>query len=1229
MVRLFISLLLLFISSFASKVFASMEEYCSVPPFAVTRVKPNVVFLMDFSGSMQFPAYYKCYAQGNYISKVVECRKYENGYYETYDVIYNPNKEYYGYFKSDKYYVYDNNSRVWKESNSCHSSVPPSWEKIGYSDCFSGNFLNFLIMTRIDAALKAMIGGKATCSDSNCILMPQGSNRDINVKFYNKSGSCRFFLHPEDYVFGDYVSKHMLIEALWDEHSSCPFNSWSGTRRADVLVDVSLRRGVVQDNFDKVDMSFMVFSYGFRWKYRRYGEIRYSFFENDLELLVNLIQTEVPHGGTPTGEAMWEVEDFLKQENDHYYESNEGYIEKGTEKDPYYVEVNGVLYPLPCRKSYVVLISDGEWNGWIDPVRPAYHMHVNDLRNDIEGNQTAQVFTLFTFSDSNTGKNSMETVAAFGSFKDFEGKEECRPDWPYPFKTFPDSSLNESWPVDECNPDSSYNDCCLEWDSDRDGHPDNFFAASNGKDLENGLRKVFEKILSPTSGTSVGSLSQKNMRGAVVCQNVFFPYQNIADYKVSWIGYIYTWWFLNTKKVQNIREDTNQNAVLDVTEDYIISWIYQDGKLSIDKYLSNSAGEPTEKVGTYDSFSELRPIFEVGNNLVYVSPGDRVIYTETDNNSDADRLISFNVSNLSNFEEFLGSELPSCLSSKQSLVEYILGKDVEGCRKRVVDEEGHTWKLGDITYSSPVIVKYDKFSVIFVGANDGMLHAFRLGYFRRNADSQHPVELTNNGDDNGKELLGEELWAFIPRNTMPYLRYLADKNYCHIYFVDLTPYVIDVNIDGKKQKILIGGMRFGGATGSNDPTAVKPPEDTCSSDSNCVGRSSYFALNVTDPEHPKFMWEFTSSDLGFSYSGPGIIREGDRYYVVFASGPINYKADYSDNADTLKIFIVDLKSGDLVRTIDTGIRNAFSGRIFKEGVDLNADGNTDFLIFGFSKKENAEETFKGGLLLLAGTNSTLSDLIPLGEDVNKWTVVEVNSFNIGNSEEVEIQPVTSKVSFMKCFGKWYMYFGTGRWFYKYDDKETDRNLLFGIPLIKNLNGHYSLPKKVVNVTQARDSETVCSDARNGKIDGWFIKLNRSDLSKGYLKEKDISDPTLTKDNVIIFTTVQPNGEPCELGGRSRLWALNCATGGSIVEECDVYQVSKLYGTVLLQLSGADINEIRLKYDRSAGQSNISNILIKKGNRATNWFTGIAPESAPPFVYPSGSLVGTLLLWLEM
>ena len=113
--------------------------------------------------------------------------------------------------------------------------------------------------------------------------------------------------------------------------------------------------------------------------------------------------------------------------------------------------------------------------------------------------------------------------------------------------------------------------------------------------------------------------------------------------------------------------------------------------------------------------------------------------------------------------------------------------------------------------------------------------------------------------------MGDEEWAFIPKNALPYLKYLKDPDYCHLYYTDLAPYVFDASIgfgttDQSRETrtqtswrtVIIGGMRTGGACAN-----------TCSAGSDCVqtpatdkGFSSYFALDVTNPTNPSLLWEF-------------------------------------------------------------------------------------------------------------------------------------------------------------------------------------------------------------------------------------------------------------------------------------------------------------------------------------------------------------------------------------
>ena len=94
-----------------------------------------------------------------------------------------------------------------------------------------------------------------------------------------------------------------------------------------------------------------------------------------------------------------------------------------------------------------------------------------------------------------------------------------------------------------------------------------------------------------------------------------------------------------------------------------------------------------------------------------------------------------------------------------------------------------------------------KESVVFVGANDGMLHAFQTGILTTQglpsstSSSTHQIETLTGIPPSS---MGQELWAFIPKNSLPYLRCLAapPPSSCHLYYNDLSPYITSMVSNG-------------------------------------------------------------------------------------------------------------------------------------------------------------------------------------------------------------------------------------------------------------------------------------------------------------------------------------------------------------------------------------------------------------------------------------------------
>src|SRR6185369_12348609 len=96
---------------------------------------------------------------------------------------------------------------------------------------------------------------------------------------------------------------------------------------------------------------------------------------------------------------------------------------------------------------------------------------------------------------------------------------------------------------------------------------------------------------------------------------------------------------------------------------------------------------------------------------------------------------------------------------------------------------------GDLSYKKFVFnSNYSKRGMVYVGANDGMLHAFKLGKFTTSGGATKAT--LSGGID-----LGEEQWAFIPRNALPYLKYLTDGSYSHLFYADGPIMITDVSIN--------------------------------------------------------------------------------------------------------------------------------------------------------------------------------------------------------------------------------------------------------------------------------------------------------------------------------------------------------------------------------------------------------------------------------------------------
>ncbi|MDJ0815001.1 MAG: PilC/PilY family type IV pilus protein [Desulfobacterales bacterium] len=270
---------------------------------------------------------------------------------------------------------------------------------------------------------------------------------------------------------------------------------------------------------------------------------------------------------------------------------------------------------------------------------------------------------------------------------------------------------------------------------------------------------------------------------------------------------------------------------------------------------------------------------------------------------DGETGIEFYASELADRQkEILGSDY-------EAVVDYIRGSPVEGYRVR-------SSNLGDIVHSSPVF----KNNVLYVGANDGMLHAFEIRM-------------------NGGRIRGEEIFAYLPDLVYSNLKFLTEPNYRHRYFVDLTPTVAEsVGLLGgaASRTILVGGLGKGGR--------------------------GYFALDITTPRsisETDVLWEFPNEnssdkdrhDMGYSFSKPVVVRTNstadDEFWAVIAGN------GYASKNGRAALFILrpgkpagnqDVVIRKIVPDVSTGHEgNGLSSPI---AVDVNFDKKVDFVFAG-------------------------------------------------------------------------------------------------------------------------------------------------------------------------------------------------------------------------------------------------------------------------------------------
>lgn len=434
--------------------------------------------------------------------------------------------------------------------------------------------------------------------------------------------------------------------------------------------------------------------------------------------------------------------------------------------------------------------------------------------------------------------------------------------------------------------------------------------------------------------------------------------------------------------------------------------------------------------------------------------------------------------------------------------------------------------FADSTYTAFKAAEDDREGTVYVAANDGMLHAFNA--------------------ENGDENLGEERWAYIPKMVMPNMWKLADRNYenDHRYYVDGSPTVADVCIEklgttsetkhickaaDKWKTILVGGLNKGGC--------------------------GYYAMDVTDPDNPVGMWEFTNADLvsagyggnlGYSYGNPIVAKNKDgRWVVIVSSGYNNYPGGCGTTGDgNGHLYVLDAYTGQILQDIPT-----YTSGTTPAGT-TGAPSNLGKLNAWIENADHpvAERIYGGDMLGNVWRFDFDNNTAPSGAEAVLLAQLKDGT---GNSQPITTKPELAVVNSNLPV----ILVGTGRYLHNSDTDPAaleqrqsiyalkDKLEATGISDVRSGNmKERTLTQTTGNANgtlAGRTIRTITGESISwGSHDGWYFDLDPNGKSPGERVNVDMS----LQFNLLTVPANVPETNACSIGGYGLLYFIDINTG---------------------------------------------------------------------------------------
>ena len=434
-----------------------------------------------------------------------------------------------------------------------------------------------------------------------------------------------------------------------------------------------------------------------------------------------------------------------------------------------------------------------------------------------------------------------------------------------------------------------------------------------------------------------------------------------------------------------------------------------------------------------------------------------------------------------------------------NVVNYIKGNALRELRN------GGTYRnrnsiLGDMVDSSPAFVPADTTvtpntpAMVYVGANDGMLHAFDA-------------------------TTGAERFAYVPNGlNFGNLATLTDPNYVHQFFVDGAVVVSTKDqtktaTDTTGKNILVGVLGRGGNT--------------------------VYALDVSDPANfnaSKVLWEYSDADMGNSLGTPIITRVNTGDPAIIISNGYNSASGHAI------FYVLNIRTGALIAKLDTkaGDTGANSnGMATPKGWDEDRNGTADVLY--------------GGDLLGNVWEYDISDSNPVNWGPVFGTAASPQPLYIAKDASGNRQPITSGFTIgldPLTFERW-IFFGTGRYLTYGDPTDKSVQTWYGlidsgsqIPSVTTRNST-TLKQRSIVVTTTVNGNTVrafgaATAGDMAGLKGWYVDL-KDPTARG---ERIVTDTVLIG-QVLLAASIIPSNDACDFGGSGFINAIDAFTGGAL------------------------------------------------------------------------------------